>query len=133
MVDVGLHRIESLPGEGRYTVSFRATGGAEQNAVVHLTPDGLDVAPASLPDGWQIGSDAFALLVDAVQAVDRARHATNSPTQLQDVDGGWDVMIGNVVLDAGNIVTCASHGVMHMLEGVWTCPECGARAVFATA
>ena len=128
-----MHRIEALPGEGRYTVTFRATGGAEQSAIVHLTDDGVDVAPASLPEGWDRESDSFALLTDAVQAVDRARRASAAPAELQDVDGGWDVMIGNVTLEAGNIVTCASHGVMHMVDGVWTCPECGARAIFATS
>jgi len=130
-MEVGLHRIEALPGEGRYTVTFRATGGAEQSAIVHLTDDGLEVAPASLPEGWDQESESFALLSEAVRAVDRVRRAGAAPAELQDVEGGWDVMIGNVTLEAGNIVTCAAHGVMQLVDDVWTCPECGARAVFA--
>ena len=93
----------------------------------------IEIAPASLPAGWEPGSEAFELLAESIRALDYARHATDAPVQLQDVDGGWDVMIGNVVLEAGNIVTCASHGAMRMDDGVWTCPECGARAMFAPA
>jgi hypothetical protein len=131
VVDVGLHRIEALPGEGRYSVTFRGTGGAEQNTVVHLTEDGLDAAPASLPGTWQPDTEAFALLVDAVAAFDRARRSDTAPADLLDVDGGWDVMIGNVVLLPANVVTCVAHGTMSLVDEVWTCPECGARAVFA--
>jgi hypothetical protein len=131
VVDVGLHRIEALPGEGRYAVTFRAAGGAEQNAVAHLNENGLDVAPASLPATWQPGTEAFALLADAVAALDRARRAGTAPAELLDVDGGWDVMLGNVVLELGNIVACAAHGTMHLVDDLWTCPECGARATFA--
>ena len=114
-------------------VTFAAPGGAEQSAVAHLTADGLDVAPASLPDAWQPGSDPFDLLVDAVRAFDRARRSSAARAELLDVPGGWDVMIGNVVLAPGDIVTCPSHGAMRLVDEVWTCPECGARAVFAPA
>lgn len=130
-MDVGLHRIEALPGEGRYSVTFRATGGAEQNAVAQLVGEAVEIAPASLPAGWEPDGEPFELLAEAIRSIDRARHAADAPAELQDVDGGWDVMIGNVVLEPGNIVTCASHGTMHLIDTVWTCPECGARAVFA--
>ena len=132
-MDVGLHGIEALPGLGRYSITFRGAGGAEQTAVAQLNDSSLDIAPASLPRGWEAGSEQHQLLHAAITALEIARHSSNAPAQLQDVDGGWDVMIGNVVLAAGNIVTCAAHGVMRMVDEVWTCPECGARAAFAAA
>ena len=132
-MDVGLHGIEALPGQGRYTITFRAAGGAEQTAVAQLNGAALEIAPASLPSGWEAGSDQHALLHAAITALELARHSANGPAELQDVEGGWDVMIGNVVLAQGNLVTCAAHGAMGLVGQVWTCPECGARAVFAAA
>ncbi|MCW2497036.1 hypothetical protein [Jatrophihabitans sp.] len=129
-MDDALHRIEALPGEGRYSVCFRAAGGAEQAAVAQLTGERLEVAAASLPAGWEQGTDAFDLLVEAVRALDRARRASAPPVALLDVEGGWDVMIGNVVLQSG-IVTCAAHGAMQPTGEIWSCAECGARATFA--
>ena len=113
-------------------MTFRAVGGAEHSAVAHLSGSTVEIAPASLPAGWEPGSEAFELLAEAIRSLDYARHASDVPAQLQDVDGGWDVMIGNVLLETGNIVTCAAHGTMHLVDGVWTCPECGARAIFAS-
>jgi hypothetical protein len=130
-MDVGLHRIEALPGEGRYSVTFRGSGGAEQNTVAQINGTDVEIAPASLPSGWDSGTDPHTLLCEAIQSLDRARRSSAAPAELSDVDGGWDVMIGNVVLETGNIVTCAAHGVMRLVDGIWTCPECGARAVFA--
>ena len=129
-MDVGLHGIEALPGQGRYTITFRGAGGAEQTAIAQLNGPRLEIAPASLPDGWEAGSEQHGLLHAAISALEMARHSVHAPAELQDVDGGWDVMIGNVVLSPGNIVTCAAHGVMHLVDDVWTCPECGARATF---
>ncbi len=132
-MDVGLHRIEALPGEGRYSVTFAAAGASEQSAVVQLRETGVDVAPASLPPGWEPDSDAFVLLVEALRAFERARHQPDAAAELQDVEGGWDVMLGNVVLSRSGVVTCAAHAALLQDEpGLWSCPECGARARYVT-
>ena len=125
-----LVRIDALPGEGRYAVTFERTDGSEQTAVAHLTDRGLEVAEASLPAGWTRDSDAWAATVLAVQAFDAARrHAPAAPT-LRDVPGGWDVSLGNVVLGEGGRPTCTAHGQMSFTDKKdWLCPECYARAL----
>jgi hypothetical protein len=134
-VDSALHRIEALPGAGRYAVTFRTGSGVEQSAVAQIAGERVELAAAGLPPDWQAGRPAFGKLVEALVALDRARRTTHAPTELIDVEGGWDVMIGNVVLELG-LVTCASHGSMQLQDaGVWLCltPDCGARAIFAPA
>jgi hypothetical protein len=125
-----LIRIEALPGDGRYAVSFERADGSEQTAVVHLTADGLAVADASLPAGWARDSKAFAAAAAAVRAFDAAcRHAPAGPA-LRDVDGGWDVSLGNVVLGDAGEPTCSAHGAMAKTDqGDYLCTECYARAV----
>jgi hypothetical protein len=125
-----LHRIEALPGEGRYAVTFQRTDGVEQTAVVQLAGSGLDAAEASLPEGWTRTSAAFGVLAEAVRAVDAARGTGPPATALVDVDGGWDVMMGNVVL-AGDVPTCTAHGAMDPDADRFVCAECGARAAYA--
>ena len=125
-----LHRIEALPGEGRYAVTFQRADGVEQTAVVQLAGSALDAAEASLPDGWTRASAAFAALTDAVRAVDAARGTGPPVAALVDVDGGWDVMMGNVVL-IDNVPTCTAHGVMEPDGARLVCPACGARAAYA--
>ena len=56
--------------------------------------------------------------------------APGGPT-LRDVDGGWDVGLGNVVLPGSGRPECTAHGPMGDEAGVWVCVECGARAVLA--
>jgi hypothetical protein len=132
-VDSALHRIEALAGVGRYSVTFRSGAGVEQSAVAHVVEDRVELAPAGLPPDWQAGGPAFEMVVAALVAVDRARRTAHAPAELIDVEGGWDVMIGNVVLDQG-VVTCAAHGAMTLQKsGVWHCedPNCGAQAIFA--
>jgi hypothetical protein len=131
-VDAALHRIEALPGAGRYSVTFRNGVGVEQSAVAQITGDQVELAPASLPPDWQAGGPAFDLLVHALIAVDQARRTADSPTELIDVDGGWDVMIGNVLL-GGGVVSCAAHGPMELRDdSVWSCldADCGAQAIY---
>lgn len=131
-MDAALQRIEALPGVGRYSVTFRTAEGAEQSAVAQVNGLEVELAAASLPSDWQADGPAFTLLGDAVLAMDAARHTPQAPAELIDVPGGWDVMIGNVLLDGG-IVTCATHSAMRMNDSdEWTCPECGAKAIFAT-
>lgn len=135
-----LHRIEVLPGAGRYAITFRRGDGAEQTAVLNVSGAEVTAAEASLPAGWALTDSAFAALADAVRAVERARHASPQTAALADVAGGWDVLMGNVVLDADGVPTCTAHGPMMVDQagdsgaaGAHVCAECGARAVYASA
>jgi hypothetical protein len=127
-VDAVLHRIEALPGVGRYAVTFKNGDGTEQTAVVQVDSHEIDVAEASLPLGWTRTSAGFVATAAAVAAVDAARRVAPSATSLRDVDGGWDVMLGNVVLTDG-APTCTAHDAMTQSGDVWSCPECGAKAI----
>lgn len=125
-----LTRIEALPGEGRYAVSFERPDGSEQTAVVHLSEEGFVVSEASLPTGWSRGSAAFAATEAAVRAFDHARREVLAGPVLRDVEGGWDVSLGNVVLGSSGRPTCSAHGAMTATEpGEFLCSECQARAV----
>jgi hypothetical protein len=123
-----LVRIEALPGEGRYAVSFERPDGSEQTAVAQLTEQGVEVAEASLPAGWTRDSEAFAATAAAVTAFDAARQHAPAGLALRDVEGGWDVSLGNVVLGDGGLPECTAHGVMTESDGGFLCTECYARA-----
>jgi ribosomal protein S27AE len=129
-MDAVLHRIEALPGHGRYAVTFARPDGAEQTATMQVADGQIEVAEASLPSGWQRGSDAFRSSADAVLAFHAARAHVTAAT-LRDVPGGWDVSLGNVVLDESGAPRCTAHGVMEVAGDVYTCPECGATAMIA--
>lgn len=126
-----LTRIEALPGEGRrYAVSFERPDGTEQTAVVELAENGLAVPDASLPAGWSRDSAAFAATEAAVRAFDAARRQAPSGPALRDVQGGWDVSLGNVVLGPSGQPTCSAHGEMTATaKGEFLCTACHARAV----
>lgn len=123
-----LFRIEALPGEGRYAVGFERADGSEQTAVVQLTADGIEVAEASLPAGWTRESEAFLATAAAVAAVDAARRHAPAGPALRDVDGGWDVSLGNVVLGPSGEPACTAHGAMKVQDGRYLCTECYAQA-----
>jgi hypothetical protein len=130
-VDVVLQRIEALPGEHRYAVSFRRPDGSEQTAIVRATGTDVSVPEASLPDGWTRGTEPFRAAAEAVLAVERARTIVTRVTSVRDVDGGWDVALGNVVLTADDQPECIAHGIMQVVaNGVFECAECGARAAY---
>ena len=122
-----LIRIEALPGDGRYAVAFERADGSEQTAVMHLTDKGVEVAEASLPAGWTRDSEAFIATADAVAAFDAARRYGPIGPALRDVEGGWDVSLGNVTLVDG-VPTCAAHGPMNESGADFLCTECYARA-----
>jgi hypothetical protein len=128
-MDAVLHRIEGLPGDGRYAVTFRRADGSEQTAVGELADGALAVAAASLPTGWTSGSAQFAAVADAVQAFDAARRLGAATAQLRDVAGGWDVSLGNVVPGPGGRPVCTAHGEMGPAAEGFVCAECGARAL----
>ena len=126
-------RIEALPGAGRYTVAFRRSDGGEQEAVVEIRTGAAEVAEASLPAGWTRDSEVFRAVAAAVVAFDAARALVPAPA-LRDVDGGWDVSLGNVVLDPTGAPTCIGHGAMAQVQETngacrYSCGECGATAV----
>jgi hypothetical protein len=130
-VGAQLQRIEALPGTGRYAVTFRRDDGGEQTAVVDVSVDGVHVAQANLPDGWTSDSDAFRATTDAVRAVHQARAAEPTAVSLVEVDGGWDVGLGNVVLSPAGVPACTAHGDMAADGAAYQCAECGARAALA--
>lgn len=132
-MDAALHRIEPLPGAGRYAITFRRADSSEQTAVVHLTADGVEVAEASLPSGWSRLSAAFDAVTAAVQAFDAARRHGRSTAALRDVDGGWDVSLGNVALDQVGRPACTAHGPLTGDGELFVCAECGARAEFRSS
>jgi hypothetical protein len=127
-----LHRIEALAGAGRYAVTFQRPDTSEQTAVVQVSGDDVSAAEASLPEGWTVGGKAFAGVAEVVLAFERARGLGPAAAQLVDIDGGWDVMMGNVVLGDDGSPTCTAHGAMGGAGGgVFECAECGARAAYA--
>jgi hypothetical protein len=127
-----LHRVEALAGDGRYAVTFQRADRSEQTAVVQVSGSDVSAAEASLPEGWTSDSDAFRAMAKAVVAVQQARETGPRAATLLDVDGGWDVMMGNVVLGDGGAPTCTAHGAMAAgADDVFECAECGARARYA--
>jgi hypothetical protein len=129
-MQAALQRIEALPGDGRYAVTFRRGDGSEQTAVVHLDEDRVDVAEASLPTGWTTESPEFVSVRTAVAAFDAARRQSSGTSSLRDLPGGWDVSLGNVVLDDARVPSCTAHGEMAADGDVYVCAECGARALY---
>lgn len=128
-----LHRIEALAGEGRYAVTFQRADLSEQTAVVQIAGDQVSAAEASLPAGWTRGSAPYEAMASAVTALHAARSTGPKQAALIDVDGGWDVMMGNVVLGPNAVPTCSSHGAMtEQGDSRWSCSECGAAAAYAS-
>lgn len=131
-MDAALHRIEALPGAGRYAVTFRNPDGTEQAAVVQLAEDDAEddteVAEASLPESWRAGETRDQLIA-AVRAFDTAAKTTTQGSALRDVEGGWDVSLGNVVLNTAGVPECTAHGPMAEVGTKYECAECGAAAM----
>ena len=126
------HRIEAMPGDGRYALTFRLAGGGEHSVVVQVSDGTVTMAAASLPGGWDAAATTHDAVVRAVLALDEARATTRVSGTLADLAGGWDVSLGNVVLGYAGVPECAAHGPM--VEGgggLWSCTECGAQAVLA--
>ena len=128
-MDAVLHAISALPGHGRYAVTFRRPDGTDQTAVVHVAGDVVEVAEASLPGGWTRGGALFRATAEAVLAFDAARGAAPADATLHDVEGGWDVSLGNVVLGRSGVPACTAHGDMDRVGAEFACSECGARAL----
>jgi len=109
-VDPLLQRIEALPREGEYSVVVLTADGQEQSVLMRVGPHSVE-APAANLGSWPTSSSTYLALTGAVRAVHEARSlAGRQRMLLQDVDGGWDVTLGNVILDESGRPACIAHG-----------------------
>ena len=130
-VDPLLQRIEALPREGQYAVTVLLEGGHERTIVVDVDQDHVVLPSANLPHGWSDESESLKATTAAVLAVDHARHIGITPALLQDVPGGWDVSMGNVVLTEQG-PACIADGPMDPSEPrKFVCAVCGAQALYS--
>lgn len=128
-VDPQLSKLEALAEPGCYNLTFALGTGEERAVVARFRGDELDI-PARAFTGWTVDSDSYVAVAAAVRAVHQARElARPTGVRLLDVDGGWDVGLGNIVLE-GSQPRCVSHGPLEPDGDLFRCPECGAAAVF---
>jgi hypothetical protein len=130
-VEPRLTKIEALAEAGCYAVTVEL-GSGEERAVVARLRDGTVLLPATAVDGWSTESAGYTATVAAVQAVHAARElAAPQGRRLSDVLGGWDVSLGNVVLDPAGRPSCVTHGELAAEPGeIYRCAECGALAAY---
>ena len=130
-MDPQLSKVEALTEAGCFTLTFALPTGEERAVVARLREGEVDL-PAQAITGWSAGSASFAATVAAVQAVHAARElARPSGQRLHEVDGGWDVSLGNIVLDGAARPACLTHGTLDCgPDGLVRCPECGAAASY---
>jgi hypothetical protein len=130
-VDPLLQSLAASPRVGEYAVVLLMADGLERTVLVSV--NGTEVAlPGAQLLEWSPLSQSYRGLVAAVLALDAARSAArNVRALLRDVDGGWDVSLGNVVLGATGVPACIAHGNLTAVEpGLYRCGECGAQAGF---
>jgi hypothetical protein len=132
-VDPLLAKLEALPEPGCYLLTFALHAGENRELVVRMRGDEPIVPAANSFEGWTPGSRVVTATVAAVRALHQARVAGGGATQrLLDVEGGWDVGIGNVVLSDDGLPACVAHGELAAAEGgVFRCAVCGAAARYA--
>jgi len=130
-VEPRLTKIEALAEAGCYAVTL-ALGSGEERAVVARLRDDTVQLPAVAVDGWSAESAGYAATVAAVQAVHAARElAAPQGRRLSDVLGGWDVSLGNIVVDRAGRPSCVTHGELAVEPGeIYRCGECGALAAY---
>jgi hypothetical protein len=130
-VEPQLTKIEALTEAGCYAVTV-ALGSGEERSVVARLRDGTVLLPATAVDGWSSDSASYAATVRAVEAVHAARElAVPDGRRLADVVGGWDVSLGNVVLDGAGRPSCVTHGDLLAEPGdIYRCAECDAIAAY---
>jgi hypothetical protein len=135
-VDPLLQRIEAVPEHGCYSVTFKLPGDRERSVIMKVTDPAADGVPevvvpeANMIAGWSRSSDTFRAVLTAVRAVAAARQVGGGEELLRDVPGGWDVGVGNVVLEDG-LPACVAHGPLELTEagsGTYACATCGASA-----
>ena len=131
-MDPLLSKIEALDEPGCYSVTFTLGTGAARELVIRMRGDEPVVPSANSFEGWTPGSRTATATIAVVRALHQARQAGGgSAGRLVDVEGGWDVGIGNVVLSAEGVPACVAHGEMAAAEaGVFRCETCGAAAQY---
>jgi hypothetical protein len=129
-VDPLLRRIEALDEPGCYSVTFTLDTGADRAVVIRMRGDEPVLPSANSFAGWSPGSRIVTATIAVVRALHQARQGTGGAAgRLLDLDGGWDVGIGNVVLTAEGAPSCVAHGELASAgAGVFRCESCGAAA-----
>jgi hypothetical protein len=129
-VDPLLSKIEALTEPGCYSLTFALDTGQSRELVIRMRGDEPIVPAANAFEGWTPESRTVIATLAVVRALHEARQVTGGSTaRLLDVDGGWDVGIGNVVLSADGAPACVVHGELAAAgDGVFRCETCGAAA-----
>jgi hypothetical protein len=129
-MDPLLSKIEALSEPGCYSVTFTLATGENRAVVMRMRGDEPVVPVAGSIPGWSPESATSTATIRAVRALHQARLlAGPTRSRLLDLDGGWDVGIGNVTLSADGLPACVAHGELEPAEtGVFRCPICGAAA-----
>lgn len=129
-MDPLLRTIEALDEPGCYSVTFTVGAGDDRALVIRMRGDEPVLPSADALPGWSPGSRIATGTIAVVRALHQARQGVGgSGGQLVDLDGGWDVGIGNVVLSAAGVPACVSHGDLAAAgAGVYRCDTCGAAA-----
>jgi hypothetical protein len=129
-MDPLLQKIEALAEPGCYSLTFTLPSGEDRSLVMRMRGDEPIVPAAGALEGWSPQSATFSATIAAVRALHSARQLTGpAKARLLDIEGGWDVGIGNVVLSATGLPSCVAHGELAAVEpGVFRCAECGAAA-----
>ncbi|HEX8094785.1 hypothetical protein [Jatrophihabitans sp.] len=129
-MDPLLSKIEALAEPGCYSLTFALGTGEHRELVIRMRGDEPIVPAANSFEGWTPGSRLVTATIAVVRALHQARQGTGgSAGRLVDVEGGWDVGIGNVVLSADGVPTCVGHGELAPAgDGVFRCETCGAAA-----
>ena len=128
-MDPLLSKIEALEEPGCYSVTFTLGTGEDRALVIRMRGEEPMVPSANSLPGWTPGSRIATGTIAVVRALHQARQGSGgSGRRLVDVDGGWDVGIGNVVL-ADGAPSCVAHGELASAgDGVYRCESCGAAA-----
>jgi hypothetical protein len=129
-VDLLLSKIEALAEPGCYSVTFALGTGEDRSVVVRMRDDEPVLPSANSFEGWAPGSRTVTATIAVVRALHQARQDSGgSAGRLLDIEGGWDVGIGNVVLSEEGAPACVAHGELAPAEaGVFRCDTCGAAA-----
>ena len=130
-VDPLLQGIEASPRAGEYAVTLVMADGQPRSVLARVTGAAVEIPAANL-GGWAESARSYRAMVTAIAAVHEARTAAGAQrVLLQDIDGGWDVSLGNIVLgDAGQPV-CIAHGDLEPRAGArYVCADCGAQGRF---
>jgi hypothetical protein len=133
-VDPLLSKIEALSEPGCYSVTFALDTGEDRAVVIRMRGDEPVLPAANSFPGWVPESRTVTDTVEVVRALHQARQVSGSTTvRLLDIEGGWDVGIGNVVLSDAGAPTCVVHGELAAAgDGVFRCGVCGAAARYAS-